>query len=381
VDVPDEWAVELLALWAFVVLVAAAYLGEWLSSHGRRPMPLHRHPVALLAQAARLVLRLWPLAVISTLSALMSRAQRLPEYLQMLYTSRPFLEGLRGGLSDIGGSPWGMGRALLSGGLAREAHCFGPLVWGVLAAAGGWAALANPWRLTRRRRLLAGLGAVAAIAVAALHGSPGVTAWERTLAGRIAGEAAGVMGNAFATGVVAAIIWGAYPRGKKTSAGTVACRALAGFIAAAVVDAIAHLPYWAAPPFRTGGPDGPGLLHDVLRTWLPMVVDLVLVWPVWAAVSAQRDPLNALTNGWRLVWRNRAEFLLLAARMSVAMLPVAMLGSAIRFTVLGPVDWVLAAPVALWAFAATGLAYRAFALATGPQPAEPAPAAEAEAPE
>jgi hypothetical protein len=252
---------------------------------------------------------------------------------------------------------------LVFSGLAHGAGASGPLVLAIAAAAGGWCAIANPWGLSKRTRLVAAFGVAGAIGMAAssfaLFSFGPVDNRHRLL--QMAQSCVWTVGASFTTALVAALLWWLGIR-RRFDQAQFARGAQTGYLASVVVGmALAPLtwyPVWLAGRRYEFGAWQIPVSRDLM--YLVEFAQMALIWVFWVAVSEGGSPLGAIVDGLRLAWWRRIDFVVLVVRVAVLLAPIRVLEAAmVEFPV--PGMWVvrsaISSVVGVAFFTAAGLAY------------------------
>jgi hypothetical protein len=228
------------------------------------------------------------------------------------------------------------------------------------AAAGLWCALANPWKLSRRSRVLVATGAVFAITTVALGlfvvRSPFIEGRLQTLL--MAPISA--VSAAFVSALVMAIVWWVGIKRRLDRAAFWRSAESVFVVGGIILVAATVLEMPMLLLFPSGVlPDIAGRISIGVSQFISFAF-LVLVWVEWTAVSKGSGAREAFTEGLGLVWRRRVDLALLIVRLGAVMAPIRILLLLPYMLALPGAAEVAAgirAVIGLWLVAAAGLAY------------------------
>lgn len=374
-----------VVLWIGLAAVAVQYWAEvWRVRAAGHSLPPYRHPVLLLSRAAQILYRLWPLALVvlasSVLKSLGFEALHHPVGGQWGAAST---HGLLAYLvAPLGDALWVLD-SVIFGPLASGLAGTGSLALGLAAAAGLWCAVANPWRLSRRSRVLAAVGALFAVAgmplmghdlgaVGVLFAAAGVPfAGPSFGVGRIPEwlfelvlwltTVGGALGAAFLGALGSPLVWwiGIKRRFVRAEfARAVEASFLVG-LAVGLGSCLLYLPVSLLP--LAAGDERFRTLSNAVDCATGAVL-VVLVWVFWFAASRGGGVRAAFADGLSLAWRRRGDFLLLVARMAAVLAPVWVLGRLRLAPVRGAfvAGQAVYAVAGLWGMISAGLAFASF---------------------
>ncbi len=359
---PDDLSLNIaFGLWIGLGFVALLYWNEWDKARREgRALPPHGHPVLLLSRAVRILYRLWPLVVLFFVSLVAESLHVALWHHRTMgtWSSHPSATLAEGLVSQLGIPSWVVSTALFSN-LTHEAVGAGSLVAVIGAAAGLWCAIANPWKLSRRSRVLAATGAVFAITTVALSlfvvRGPFIEGRLQILLM----TPISAVSTAFVSALVMAIVWWVGIKGRLDGAASwrsaESVFVVGGIIllAATVLGMPMFLLFPSGVLTEMAGRISIGVSQFISFAFL------VLVWVEWTAVSKGSGVRAAFTEGLGLVWRRRVDLALLIVRLGAVMAPIRIL-LLLRSVPVAGMDQIVAGisgVVSLWLMVAGGLAY------------------------